>query len=103
MQQIRVGDRLHLVNVLVTAVDGGKATTAIEDTARIPWDPINTVSQVYSDEQLRVRDFIWECEHPTAGTIKLSGSPMHFSDTPTGLYKASPLLGEDNEEMGVLE
>ncbi|HVB23020.1 MAG TPA: CoA transferase [Ktedonobacteraceae bacterium] len=71
--------------------------------AGIPCGPINTVSQVYDDEQLKARGFIWECEHPTAGTIKLSGSPMHFSDTPTRLYKAPPLLGEDNAELGCSE
>ncbi len=71
--------------------------------AGIPCGPINTVSQVYSDEQLQARGFIWECAHPTAGTIKLSGSPMHFSDTPTRLYKAPPLLGEDNAELGCPE
>ncbi len=65
--------------------------------AGIPCGPINTVSQVYSDVQLQARGFIWECDHPTAGKIKLSGSPMHFSETPTRLYKAPPLLGEDNE------
>ncbi|MEO8970222.1 MAG: CoA transferase [Ktedonobacteraceae bacterium] len=69
--------------------------------AGIPCGPINTVSQVYNDEQLQARGFIWECEHPTAGPIKLSGSPMHFSDTPTRLYKAPPLLGEDNAELGI--
>jgi crotonobetainyl-CoA:carnitine CoA-transferase CaiB-like acyl-CoA transferase len=65
----------------------------------IPCGPINTVSQVYSDPQLVARGFIWECEHPTAGTIKLSSSPMHLSETPTRLYKAPPLLGEDNETI----
>ncbi len=67
--------------------------------AGIPCGPINTVSQVYKDEQLRARDFIWECEHPSAGPIKLSGSPIHLSETPTRLYKAPPLLGEDNEKI----
>ena len=28
--------------------------------------------------------------------IKLSGSPMHLSETPTRLYKAPPVLGEDD-------
>nr|HET6901058.1 CoA transferase [Ktedonobacteraceae bacterium] len=65
--------------------------------AGIPCGPINTVSQVYSDAQLQARGFIWECDHPTAGKIKLSGSPMRLSETPTRLYKAPPLLGEDNE------
>lgn len=69
--------------------------------AGIPCGPINTVRQVFNDEQLQARGFIWECEHPTAGPIKLSGSPIHFSDTPTRLYKAPPLLGEDNEEWGL--
>jgi formyl-CoA transferase len=67
--------------------------------AGIPCGPINTVSQVYSDAQLQARGFIWEADHPTAGKIKLSGSPMHLSETPTRLYEAPPLLGEDNEEI----
>jgi crotonobetainyl-CoA:carnitine CoA-transferase CaiB-like acyl-CoA transferase len=65
----------------------------------IPCGPINAVSQVYTDAQLMARGFIWECEHPTAGAIKLSGSPMHLSETPPRLYKAPPLLGEDNETI----
>jgi crotonobetainyl-CoA:carnitine CoA-transferase CaiB-like acyl-CoA transferase len=67
--------------------------------AGIPCGPINTVSQVFQDEHLRARGFIWECEHPSAGPLKLAGSPMHFSATPTRLYKAPPLLGEDNESI----
>ncbi len=67
--------------------------------AGIPCGPINTVSQVFSDPHLQARGFIWECEHPTAGTIKLSGSPIRLSETPTRLYKAPPLLGEDNDAL----
>jgi crotonobetainyl-CoA:carnitine CoA-transferase CaiB-like acyl-CoA transferase len=40
---------------------------------------------------------VWECEHPRAGRIKLSGSPIHLSETPARLYKAPPLLGEDDD------
>lgn len=67
--------------------------------AGIPCGPINKVSQVFNDPQIRERGLVWECEHPTAGTIKLSGSPMRLSETPTRLYKAPPLLGEDNEKI----
>ena len=67
--------------------------------AGIPSAPINSVSQALRDEQLAARGLIWECEHPTAGTIRLVGSPMHFSETPTRLYKAPPLLGEDNKTI----
>lgn len=67
--------------------------------AGIPCGPINTVSQVFNDPQIQARDFVWQCEHPTAGTIRLSGSPLHLSDTPPRLYKAPPLLGEDNNTI----
>ena len=67
--------------------------------AGIPCGPINTVSQVFNDPHMQARGFVWECEHPTAGTIRLSGSPIHLSETPTRLYKAPPLLGEDNDSV----
>jgi crotonobetainyl-CoA:carnitine CoA-transferase CaiB-like acyl-CoA transferase len=67
--------------------------------AGIPSAPINLVSQTFKDEQLAARGLVWECAHPTAGNIKLVGSPMHFSETPARLYKAPPLLGEDNETI----
>jgi formyl-CoA transferase len=67
--------------------------------AGIPCGPINTVSQIFHDPHIQARDFVWECEHPTAGRIKLSGSPIHLSETPTRLYKSPPLLGEDDDKV----
>jgi formyl-CoA transferase len=68
-------------------------------TAGIPCGPINTVSQIFHDPHIQARGFVWECEHPTADRIKLSGSPIHLSETPTRLYKAPPLLGEDDDKL----
>jgi crotonobetainyl-CoA:carnitine CoA-transferase CaiB-like acyl-CoA transferase len=65
----------------------------------IPCGPINTVSQIFNDPQIQARGLVWECDHPKAGKIKLSGSPMHLSETPTRLYKAPPLLGEDDKKI----
>jgi len=67
--------------------------------AGIPCGPINTVSQIFNDPHTQARGYVWECEHPTAGKIKLAGSPMHLSETPTRLYKAPPLLGEDDANL----
>ncbi len=67
--------------------------------AGIPCGPINTVSQIFNDPHIQARGFVWECDHPTAGKIKLSGSPIHLSETPARLYKAPPLLGEDDEKV----
>lgn len=65
----------------------------------IPCGSINLISQAFNDPQIQARGLVWECEHPTAGTIKLVGSPMNFSETPARLYKAPPLLGEHNDEF----
>ena len=67
--------------------------------AGIPCGSINAVSQSFNDQHIQARGFLWECEHPTAGRIKLSGSPIHLSETPTRLYKAPPLLGEDDDKV----
>jgi crotonobetainyl-CoA:carnitine CoA-transferase CaiB-like acyl-CoA transferase len=67
--------------------------------AGIPCGPINTVSQSFNDPHIQAREFVWECEHPRAGRIKLSGSPIHLSETPARLYKAPPLLGEDDDKV----
>jgi crotonobetainyl-CoA:carnitine CoA-transferase CaiB-like acyl-CoA transferase len=67
--------------------------------AGIPCGPINTVSQIFNDPHIQARGFVWESEHPKAGRIKLSGSPIHLSETPTRLYKAPPLLGEDDDKV----
>jgi len=97
----RVRNREELVPILQEQFlqrETGDWLTALR-AAGIPCGPINTVSQVFSDPHLQARGFIWECEHPTAGTIKLSGSPIRLSETPTRLYKAPPLLGEDNDTL----
>ena len=97
----RVRNREELVPILQEQFlqrETGDWLTALR-AAGIPCGPINTISQVFSDPHLQARGFIWECEHPTAGTIKLSGSPIRLSETPTRLYKAPPLLGEDNDTL----
>lgn len=95
----RVAQRDELVPELAAAF--GQRTTdqwlpSLRE-AGIPCGAIKSVSQAFNDPQIRARGLVWECEHPGAGTIKLVGSPMHFSATPTRLYKAPPLLGEQND------
>lgn len=67
--------------------------------ASIPSGPINSISQAFNAPQIRARGLVWECEHPTAGSIKLVGSPMRLSETPTRLYHAPPLLDEHDERF----
>lgn len=97
----RVVNRAELLPVLQAAFrERATAEWLLElRAAGIPCGAINSVSQAFSDPQIQARGLVWECEHPTAGTIKLVGSPMHFSETPTRLYNAPPLLGEQNDTI----
>ena len=97
----RVRNRQQLVPMLQALFLQRDTDDWLEElrTAGIPCGAINTISQVFRDPQIQARGLVWECEHPTAGTIKLSGSPIRLSETPTRLYKAPPLLGEDNDTM----
>ncbi len=95
----RVHHRHELVPVLQEAFLQRKTDEWLPElrAAGIPCGPINTVSQIFNDSHIQARGFVWECEHPKAGTIKLAGSPIHLSETPARLYKAPPLLGEDDD------
>ena len=64
----------------------------------IPAGPINTIDRVVTDPHIAgAREMFIECEHPVAGTVKLTNSHLKFTNHKTSLRKPSPLLGEDNE------
>ncbi|HEV2579527.1 MAG TPA: CoA transferase [Ktedonobacteraceae bacterium] len=97
----RVRNRYELVPILQEAFlkrSTGEWLPELRSVG-IPCGPINSVAEIFSDPHIQARGYVWECDHPTAGKIKLAGSPIHLSETPTRLYKAPPLLGEDDEKV----
>ena len=40
-----------------------------------------------------------EVEQPFIGKVRMYGSPLKFSETPSGIRGAGPLLGQHNEEI----
>src|SRR5688572_8588198 len=67
--------------------------------AGLPCGPINSIPQVFDHPQAQARDMTMESEHPTAGTVKLTGFPYKLSDTPAEIRKPPPLLGQHTEEV----
>lgn len=96
---LRVENRAQLIPLLQAAFQARTSDEWLPElrAAGIPCGPINPVSRAFHNPQIQERGLVWECEHPTAGTLKLVGSPMRLSETPTRLYNAPPLLGEQNE------
>ncbi len=65
--------------------------------AGIPAGPINTIDRVVADPHIAgAREMFVECDHPVAGTMKLTNSHLKFTNQKTSIRKPAPLLGEDN-------
>lgn len=68
--------------------------------AAIPCGPVNNMQHLFADPQIKHRNMIAEVPHPTIGTLKLTGVPIKYSDTPSSIRRHPPLLGEHTD--GVL-
>ncbi len=69
------------------------------ETAGVPAGPVLNIAQMHADPQALAREMIVETTHPTAGLTKAIGLPIKFSDTPGGVRKPAPLMGQHNREV----
>lgn len=72
--------------------------------AGLPCGRINSIPEVFEHPQAQAREMTLESDHPTAGTVRLPGFPYKLSQTPAGIHRPPPLLGEHTEQVltGVL-
>src|SRR5690625_2158837 len=63
----------------------------------IPCGPIQTLDEVAEDPQLHAREMFIDYDHPTAGAIKMIGSPLKLSRTPVTVKRHPPNVGEHND------
>lgn len=74
---------------------------------RIPITPSNTSADLVADRHLQDRGYFVEVAHPERGqTFSYPGAPYRHSETPWGIRRRAPFLGEDNqavlcEELGL--
>lgn len=69
------------------------------DAFGVPVSPINTIEDIFNNDQYRERDNIVEVEHPRLGKIKVPGIVPKFSKTPGAIRRRAPELGEHNNEI----
>src|SRR5581483_10039821 len=65
----------------------------------IPCGPVQTIDEVFADPQVLARDMTWTIPHPTAGEVRLVGSPLKLSETSVSCRAHPPLVGEHTEEV----
>jgi crotonobetainyl-CoA:carnitine CoA-transferase CaiB-like acyl-CoA transferase len=69
------------------------------EEAGVPAGPVLDVSQMHADPQALAREMIVETTHPMAGQVAAIGLPIKFSDTPGGVRRAAPALGQHTREV----
>jgi len=63
-------------------------------SAGVPCGAVRDLHEVFSDPQTQARDMLVELEHSVAGALKMTGTPLKFSDTPASVRTPPPMLGE---------
>ena len=63
----------------------------------IPCGPINRVSEVFDDPQVRHRGLQLDLEHPLAGRVASVANPIRLSQTPIEYHQAPPTLGQHTD------
>ena len=101
--------RAALIAEIEKTTTGGRRRHWLErlDAAGVPAGAINTYPEALGDAHTLARDMVVDLVHPGAGDIKALGVPVKLSDTPGGVDRAAPMLGQDNAailtELGYTE
>lgn len=100
-----VGERVNKFGPWLDAIgEAMKRFTTAEllsrlDAAGVPFGPVKTIREFAEDPQVKHNRTIFDAEHPDAGTMRYVRYPGHLSETPAGLYRHPPRLGEHSAEV----
>jgi len=97
----RVENRVEITRLLQAIFSTRKTKDWVQalEAAGVPNGPINTIAQVFEEDQVKARKIKIELDHPVAGKMPLVASPMRFSGTPLAHKLAPPTLGQHTEEV----
>ena len=97
----RVANRAELLTLIETALSARGSSEWAEELSRagIPAGAINTIDKALVHPQVQARDMVLTTEHPTAGTLRMTGSPIKLSEHTTTVRRPPPLLGQHTDEV----
>jgi crotonobetainyl-CoA:carnitine CoA-transferase CaiB-like acyl-CoA transferase len=67
---------------------------------KVPVGPVNNAADVFADPHVWLRRMLVEIEPPgDNGTMMVVGTPIKLTETPSGIYRRPPRLGEHTAEI----
>ncbi len=97
----RVAHRSELIRLIETALASKGSAAWADDLSRvgIPAGAINGIDAALDHPQVQARGMVLTAEHPTAGTLRMTGSPIKLSGYTAKARRPPPMLGEHTDEV----
>jgi formyl-CoA transferase/CoA:oxalate CoA-transferase len=95
---IHRGELIPLIEAALAARGSAEWADALSQVG-IPAGAINNVDAALVHPQVQARDMVLTAEHPTAGTLRMTGSPIKLSHHTTTVRRPPPTLGEHTDEV----
>jgi formyl-CoA transferase len=67
--------------------------------AGVPCGSVRNLQEVFADPQIAARDMVVPMAHPSAGNIRVLGSPLKLSDNNSSQRTPPPTLGQHTEQV----
>ena len=98
-----IDERLRLTQEVLRTATAEHWLSRLEAEG-VPCAPVLTRNQLIHHPQIHANGIVVETDHPTAGRLRQARPAARFSETPAGLDRPAPSLGEHTrtilEEMG---
>ena len=97
----RVANRTTLLSTLKKLFITKTTTNwlSVFDNSGIPYGPLNNMENVFSDPQTLHNNMILEMNHTTAGTVRVPGKAVRYSDAQMKPVLPPPTLGQHTDEI----
>lgn len=94
--ELRVANRESLIRKLsrVFAANEAEHWIHLLEGAGLPAGRVLTIAEAFDDPQARHNQMLVEFEHPAAGHVRTTGSPIRLDDSPTLAGPLPPTLGQ---------
>ncbi|MFN0093027.1 MAG: CaiB/BaiF CoA transferase family protein [Acidimicrobiales bacterium] len=76
-----------------------KAQVLAELGGKVPVGPVNTAEDILADPHVAARDMLVEIDQPGVGPMTVVGTSIKMTETPTGVRRRPPILGEHTLEV----
>jgi len=97
----RVRNRASLIPIIEKIMKQRNSDEWLQklDEEHIPCSPINSIDEVFANDQIQHRGMQLEMDHPVVKKISMVANPIKFSKTPNSYDRPPPLLGEHTNEV----